>query len=655
MLFRPYSRPFDPTAASIQNLILNEERPLAVLDKYLFVPSHGPFYVESLVVRNGRDVLVQGVHYSVLVLHTEATLATAREVAVCIRIDDRSLDQVYIDYQAVGGQYTSLVNVLRQLKENSGGKLVSPIYFKDIIGKPDTFNPSAHYHSMWEFHGWEILINALDRVRQALLKRDIPKYAELYQYWEVKQAEVEVHFKTRFGDLDRRVADYAQSQRHPVGLVIQSLTAINQFKEGVWQELANNTLLYGVSNDSDLGPRPFKLSSQIVYPQSDNILLDESRVPITLDKDEWIFLDNEHPATAATFDDDYGEEIDELFNLLGIKQYVKVSHDAVPTFALGKDKNSVNEGEVVLFTINTTSVAQGTALPYQLTGVGTSNVNVPLTGTIAVNQYGVATLAVKLVEGSPMTGLSTMTFSSTVGGGLQTSVNYTLQSNRTSEAKLRLVENMNNVVLDSVNYGDKFYLQLIHAGMAGTDAVITCNMPAGVNIKVDGVAMPNTGDHALTIRIPSGTSQTYLLVETSYNPDVARVDAGQFSIRAHDGKVYQTASTVFKPLTMDVWIETTATSDRVDSVHYGQTFKLVVKHDARQGSRSKTEIVPNLIATTLTPNPIGDVYTDWSGIGRTTMLECIAPANPVVGTLTIRVYDPYTNTRYRELNINVVT
>ena len=49
---RPSSRPYDPTARASLNLIVGEVRPLTTTEDYIFIPSHGPFYTENVVIRS---------------------------------------------------------------------------------------------------------------------------------------------------------------------------------------------------------------------------------------------------------------------------------------------------------------------------------------------------------------------------------------------------------------------------------------------------------------------------------------------------------------------------------------------------------------------------------------------------------------------------
>lgn len=58
---------------------------------------------------------------------------------------------------------------------------------------------------------------------------------------------------------------------------------------------------------------------------------------------------------------------------------------AVPTYSLTRSASSINEGQSVTITLNTTNVANGTVIPYTITGVSSSDINgASLTGNFVV-------------------------------------------------------------------------------------------------------------------------------------------------------------------------------------------------------------------------------------------------------------------------------
>ena len=87
----------------------------------------------------------------------------------------------------------------------------------------------------------------------------------------------------------------------------------------------------------------------------------------------------------------------------------------VATYALSSGSTSVNEGATATFTLTTTNVASGTAVPYTLSGINASDITgSALTGSVAVNSSGTATITVNIVADSLTEGAETLTV--TAGG-----------------------------------------------------------------------------------------------------------------------------------------------------------------------------------------------------------------------------------------------
>jgi hypothetical protein len=76
-----------------------------------------------------------------------------------------------------------------------------------------------------------------------------------------------------------------------------------------------------------------------------------------------------------------------------------------PTYAIGRSLSAVNEGSSVVFTLSTTNVANGTVLPYTISGISSTDVTTgSLTGSFTVsNNLATATITLsadRLTEGA---------------------------------------------------------------------------------------------------------------------------------------------------------------------------------------------------------------------------------------------------------------
>ena len=71
--------------------------------------------------------------------------------------------------------------------------------------------------------------------------------------------------------------------------------------------------------------------------------------------------------------------------------------DAPPTYVLTRSATDIGEGESVTFNLKTTTIADGTTFAYKITGIQSTDIDKPLTGTITVDK-GTAGLTVKALE-----------------------------------------------------------------------------------------------------------------------------------------------------------------------------------------------------------------------------------------------------------------
>lgn len=647
--FREPSRPFDPTAKALQNLVINEHRLLATLDKYIFIPSHGPYYVESLVVRRGGTVLVKDVDYKALVLHPAATHETGKEVAVCIKVINRAYTDVSITYQAVGGKYQSLVEILRLIKENAGDKLLTPIIYHEIVDKPTSFNPAAHWHVMWDFGGWEVLINNLDKIRNGVLWRKNTDIRNVYDYYYAKRATFNTWFENRIAAYKQQFDLVKSKAIMPNGFIVGSVN-YQTFEDGVYQMLTN-TFLYGVEVDNDLG-RTWGLSEEIVYPYPDNILLNESSVPFTRDTGndgDWIFLDNQYAAENRIID--YWEPVDEQFDARTIKYYWKESNAPAYNAVAASNKTTLNEDEIVLFTITTTSYPAGVEIPYQLTGVGISNVNVPLVGTVITNSSGVGTLAVKLMPGSPRTDLSRMEIEFFILGGKTAFVNYNLLSNVVQSTKSYFTRSLNGPKEEVLVQGDQYYLRIEHRGLAGKTIHLRTGLSAANTVVVGGVNY--AGNAVIPIVVPN-TTATLLNIKIKVlfvNGFVQQ--AGGFNLTRQDASIENIVGDVAPYRYLDFFAYDNQTGARLTSINYGRQFRLELQHNSKDALIVPASIPNIVVSGSLDPTTLNNIYLSPTGSGETGIMVVTPNDNPATGTITFRVTDPYGKGYTRDVVLSI--
>ena len=121
---------------------------------------------------------------------------------------------------------------------------------------------------------------------------------------------------------------------------------------------------------------------------------------------------------------------------------IKDTSKSTSTYSLSVANTSVNEGKSVAFLLSTTGlVASGTALPYALSGVGSSDITGgQLSGNVVINSSGFSFIFVTLINDSLTEGKETLTITA---GGASASI-YVLD---TSTSKKTGTENHNLSVL----------------------------------------------------------------------------------------------------------------------------------------------------------------------------------------------------------------
>lgn len=180
----PITYPLDLTGTSTDNLVLGEEHSLANAPNRAFVPSYGPFFTRSMVVRAlpSGDVLTKDVQYKAVQLFTDATMRAGDEICAVVVITDESLGSDFsMDYQVLGGEFSSSVYAIEQM--------IDALQIDDrsvkwgaILGKPEEFAPAPHLHDLGDLYGFEYITVALEQIRQAILIGDEASHAAIYQY-----------------------------------------------------------------------------------------------------------------------------------------------------------------------------------------------------------------------------------------------------------------------------------------------------------------------------------------------------------------------------------------------------------------------------------------------------------------------------------------
>ncbi len=223
-----------------------------------------------------------------------------------------------------------------------------------------------------------------------------------------------------------------------------------------------------------------------------------------------------------------------------------------PTYTLVKNKFAINEGETVYITLNTTNVPSGTGVPYTITGVDSSDIDVSLTGEFVVVN-NIAAVAIAAIEDNLTEGNETFTL--TLDGlGVSQSViivdtstnpvpsptpSTTPAPSPTPSPSMVVVPTYNLVKnLFAMNEGDTVYFTLnttnipdgtlvpyTITGVDSSDIDVSLTGSFTINNDIDAIAVTATADsltegNETMVMTIDGTSesQSVVIVDTSTTP-----------------------------------------------------------------------------------------------------------------------------------------
>lgn len=176
--------PLDLTGTHPDNLIVDEEITLVIRKIRGFTPQYAPFFSDSVIITDvstGRQ-LEKDVDYRISEIIETPTALTGKEVSAVIFILNESVSgKILVSYQVIGGDYqyleSSLLKLIEALDIDD-----RPILWELIINKPDSFMPGMHLHDIGDIYGFEYVVNALNRIRDAILMSQALGYDLLLKY-----------------------------------------------------------------------------------------------------------------------------------------------------------------------------------------------------------------------------------------------------------------------------------------------------------------------------------------------------------------------------------------------------------------------------------------------------------------------------------------
>ena len=179
-----FKHAIDLTGQNPDNFVAGEEHTLNNRPMRAVVPNYGTYYAESLVITDVTTglPLIPGAQFYPAEPNIPACKLSGLNAHWIFIITDPAVGpDITIDYQAVGGEYSSATDaLLAQIERLDLDE--RPVAWGDIIGKPDGYPPLPHLHDIGDTYGWEYSTEALYRIADALLIGDRASHDAIYRY-----------------------------------------------------------------------------------------------------------------------------------------------------------------------------------------------------------------------------------------------------------------------------------------------------------------------------------------------------------------------------------------------------------------------------------------------------------------------------------------
>lgn len=147
-------------------------------------PTNGPFFAESIVIHDNANnrLLTRGVDFNCAELLQEASIKVGKEIYNLVIIDTSLVSStVRITYQTLGGNWQFNAEAIVNLYETFVND-ERPINWLNVLNKPLYYVPTLHNHYISEIYGFETIINAIERMRNAVILSDVPAFEAVIEY-----------------------------------------------------------------------------------------------------------------------------------------------------------------------------------------------------------------------------------------------------------------------------------------------------------------------------------------------------------------------------------------------------------------------------------------------------------------------------------------
>lgn len=171
MALKKFVYPLDLTGTRASNRV-EENHTLGTQEYRAFALKNGPFYTKDLTIRerNSGKLLKRGDDYECVFFYEDlSALTPGMEICGVIVVHNTAVSEdVVVAANIAGGPFAHSAQVISDaidaLEINNKNT-----YWKNVIDKPDLFQPTPHFHDFADIYGMEFLIDVLGHIRDTLL------------------------------------------------------------------------------------------------------------------------------------------------------------------------------------------------------------------------------------------------------------------------------------------------------------------------------------------------------------------------------------------------------------------------------------------------------------------------------------------------------
>lgn len=368
MFIKPKTLVFDPTGTNPENFVQVEKHTFNEGRDRYFAPRQGSFYTHTMIVRDVETgvILTPKDDYTPLHLYLEPTLHTGLEVCAMLYVSNEAYSEVEITYQATGGKYQDLTEVIFMLMEQFPDGGIGNVDWKNISGLPLEFAPVAHMHSIYDFNNWDLLVKSLYGVYNSLAANRIVKYKDIFKTLDATISTFENRVEAKVNSLDNtmsRIIERSYIPEREYLITDNASVPSNYLGYGAWT-LAGKGMHFGTDLEGVVG---------------------------------------------ETFPLDVANTTDVI---AGRKAFFWMRDPTGVPYGLSLVRSvaEANEGDTVTITLITQGMGNGKTFNYEIRGIQVNDIDQPLKGSFTTGNDGRAHFTFTVLADNLTEGVETLRF-----------------------------------------------------------------------------------------------------------------------------------------------------------------------------------------------------------------------------------------------------